>query len=121
MLNKLKVVHRSIKEHPVGQHDKFNSWKRFLKWQLSQLLFPSQVVYGFVGKSKLSIERGMSGATGNIYFGLNDFAEMGFLLHYVKQDDIFFDLGANVGVYSILASVNAGARSIALEPVKETF
>jgi FkbM family methyltransferase len=121
MLNKLKVINRSIKEHPVGRYDKFNSWKRFLKWQLSQLLFPTQVVYSFVGKSKLFVEKGMASATGNIYFGLNDFAEMGFLLQFVKQEDIFFDLGANVGVYSILASVNVGARSIALEPVQKTF
>ncbi|MFT3738806.1 MAG: FkbM family methyltransferase [Breznakibacter sp.] len=55
------------------------------------------------------------------YFnGLNDFEEMGLLLHFLGKDDMFVDVGANVGVYSILASGVAGARSIAIEPSDET-
>jgi FkbM family methyltransferase len=63
----------------------------------------------------------MTGATGNIYCGLHEFAEMGFLLHALRPDDLFVDIGANVGSYTVLASAVVGARSYAFEPGPEAF
>lgn len=62
----------------------------------------------------------MVGMTANIYTGLSDFEEMGFLLHFLRSSDTFFDVGANVGVYTILASGVCGARSVAFEPIIST-
>ena len=67
------------------------------------------------------VQKVMTGATGNIYAGLLEFSEMAFVLHVLREQDLFADIGANVGVFSILASVNAGAKSIAIEPVPLTF
>lgn len=50
-----------------------------------------------------------------------DFEEMMFVLHFLREQDLFLDVGANAGVYSLLASGMAGARSIAFEPVPETY
>lgn len=65
--------------------------------------------------------RGMTGATGNIYYGLHEFQEMAFLLHLLRPDDYFVDVGANVGSYTILASGVCGARSVSFEPDPGTF
>ena len=46
---------------------------------------------------------------------------MGFLLHLLTADDAFFDIGSNVGSYTMLASGVRGAKSIALEPVAATY
>lgn len=46
---------------------------------------------------------------------------MGFLLHVLRQGDLFMDVGANVGSYTVLATGGAGARSIAVEPIPATF
>jgi FkbM family methyltransferase len=62
----------------------------------------------------------MSGATGNIYCGLHEFADMGFLLHFLRPDDLFIDIGANIGSYTVLASGVVGARSWAIEPDPST-
>lgn len=70
--------------------------------------------------SVLSVKKGMHGATGNIYNGLADFYEMTFVLHVLRKGDLFGDVGANVGAFSVLASVNAGAKSIAIEPIPQT-
>jgi FkbM family methyltransferase len=43
------------------------------------------------------------------------------LLHLLTPDDVFFDVGANVGSYTMLASGVRGAKSIALEPVASTY
>jgi FkbM family methyltransferase len=56
-----------------------------------------------------------------MYVGLHEFCEMGFLLHVLKPDDLFVDIGSNSGSYTILASGVVRARSISVEPVPSTF
>lgn len=63
----------------------------------------------------------MTGATMNIYCGLHEFYDMAFLLNFLRPEDAFVDIGANVGTYSILASGVVGAKSISIEPVPTTF
>ncbi len=63
----------------------------------------------------------MTGATGNWYCGLHEVMEMAFVLHVLRASDLFVDVGANVGSYSVLATGGVGARSLALEPVPSTF
>jgi FkbM family methyltransferase len=66
------------------------------------------------------VYRGETGLTGNIYCGLSDFSEMAFLLHLMRPTDVFVDVGANMGSYSLLASA-AGASVVAFEPHPPTF
>lgn len=61
------------------------------------------------------------GAIANYWLGLADLDEMGLLLHLLDEETTFIDIGANVGVYSVLAGKVCGARVIAFEPVKATF
>lgn len=63
----------------------------------------------------------MTGATGNIYLGLHDFPEMAFLLHFLRSQDLFLDIGANVGTYTVLASGHVGCKTFAFEPISSTF
>ena len=58
----------------------------------------------------------MRGATGNIYAGLHEFIDMIFRLYFLQPDDLFLDIGANVGSYTILASGVCGAETWAFEP-----
>jgi FkbM family methyltransferase len=50
------------------------------------------------------------------YLGLYEESSMHFLLRYLRPDDTFADIGANVGVYTVLAAGAAGARVHAFEP-----
>ena len=72
-------------------------------------------------ESVLLIKKGMAGATGNIYTGLLECNDMAFVLHVLRSGDMFADVGANIGVYTILAAKNTGASVIAVEPVPATF
>jgi len=63
----------------------------------------------------------MTGATGNIYTGLHEFEDMSFLLHFLRKDDIFVDIGANVGSYTILAGSVVGSKCFSIEPIPTTF
>jgi hypothetical protein len=43
----------------------------------------------------------MTGATGNVYYGLHEFQDMAFVTHYLREGYLFADIGANIGSYSV--------------------
>jgi FkbM family methyltransferase len=110
-----------IFNHPATRNNKWAAFRRFAGWQIQSRTFHHPVVYPFVENSVLLVQGGMTGATGNIYTGLHEFEDMMFLLHLLKPEDIFVDVGANIGSYTILASAVSGAKSISFEPVPTTF
>ncbi len=117
----LLQVMRSIAEHPLNAGHRFESLGRFAKWQIGSRLVPGPVLVPFINDAKLAIRRGQIGATGNIYTGLLDFEEMALLLHFIRPTDTFADVGANVGVYTVLAGAAGGASCISMEPLPATF
>jgi FkbM family methyltransferase len=74
-------------------------------------------VYPYIGETSFIASPGMAGIVGNIYTGLEDFEEQGFLLHIIRKDDLFVDVGANVGGYTLLAAGICHAQVIAIEPI----
>jgi FkbM family methyltransferase len=117
LINTLKFIFN----HPVTRHHKWAAIRRFASWQIQSRTFHQPVVYPFIENSKLIVEGGMTGATGNIYTGLHEFEDMMFLLHLLRPGDVFVDVGANIGSYTILASAVAGAKSMSFEPVPLSF
>ena len=63
----------------------------------------------------------MVGETCNHYFGLREFKEIGFLLHFLRQDELFIDIGTNVGSCTVLAAAVGQARVVAVKPTSSTF
>jgi FkbM family methyltransferase len=88
---------------------------------LGSVLVGHPVAVPFVGETRLLMARGMTAATGNYYVGLLEFTEMAFVLHALRREDLFVDVGANVGVYTVLASGAVGCRTIAVEPIPGNF
>ena len=118
--NLVKLINWIINQ-PLNQNEKTKALFRFLRWQMGARLNPYPIIYPWVNNSKLIIKKGMTGATTNLYAGLHDFGDMSFLLHFLRKEDNFIDIGANVGVYTVLASGAIGAKSIAIEPIPSTF
>jgi FkbM family methyltransferase len=104
-----------ILNHPLGRQHPLATLNRFVRWQAISH-FHDETIFDWIDGSVLGVKRGMTGATGNVYCGLHEFAEMAFLLHFLRPGDLFLDIGANVGSYTILASKVCGAHSIAFEP-----
>jgi FkbM family methyltransferase len=105
-----------IWNHPLSSKNRAASFGRWLRWQLGSRLLGQPVICNWLGNTKLVAETGMTGATGNIYCGLHEFVDMGFVLHFLRRDDEFVDVGANIGSYTVLASAFLGARTRAFEP-----
>jgi FkbM family methyltransferase len=112
---------RHILRHPLNTSAKRQALLRFLKWQAGSRLVPGAVLVPFVNDTVLVVSPGMTGATQNIYTGLHEFEDCGFLLHLLRAGDLFIDIGANVGVYTVLAAGAIGATAHAIEPVPATF
>lgn len=112
---------RFIANHPLNEGQKLKGMLRFAKWQIGSRLVPGETVYEWVKGSKFLVRAGETGLTGNIYAGLQEFAEMAYLVHVLGRDDLFVDVGANVGSYTILACAAVGARGCSIEPVPATY
>jgi hypothetical protein len=54
-------------------------------------------------------------------YGIQEFSEMFFLIDTLRKEDIFLDIGANLGTYSILSAGFLDAQVIAFEPDQTTF
>lgn len=115
LIKRLLIPLRGIAEHPLTRHHQLRAVARFVSWQLRSRLYAS-VDVPFVNRAQLRVSRGMNGLTGNIYCGLHEFESMGFLLHMLRPDDLFVDVGANAGTYTVLAGKAIGCPVIAIEP-----
>ena len=104
-----------ITSHPLTKDRPLAALGRFARWQVESRI-RKEVEFRWIEGAKLVVRNGMTGATGNIYCGLHEFADMAFLLHYLRPGDLFVDVGANIGSYTVLASAVCGADSIAFEP-----
>lgn len=111
----VKIISR-ISKHELCD---FGTWKRYLLWQLINKNRYKQMDVEWVNGSKLHIAQGRPTATGNYYLGLLEYESMAFWMHYLRPEDYFVDIGANIGVYSVLGGI-MGSAGIAIEPASDT-
>ena len=121
MLKALINTFKFVLSHPLTEGCRGAAASRVLLWQLGARLLKFPVVVPWVNDTRLVIEKGMVGATGNFYCGLHEFNDMGFSLHFLRPDELFLDIGANVGTYTVLAAGVAGAKVVSFEPIPATY
>ncbi|QIA24732.1 FkbM family methyltransferase [Mesorhizobium sp. AA22] len=112
---------RLILEHPGNRYGKVAALARFIRWQIASRLALGSIAVPFVNDTILLVANGMTGATGNIYNGLLEWEEMGFVLHFLRPEELFVDVGANVGAYSVMAAGAVGSPCVCIEPIESTF
>lgn len=115
----LVSILRFIVGHPLSRGRRVRNICRFAAWQIRSRLSSNPMIFEFANCTQMYVGRGMTGATGNLYVGLHEFEDMALLLHFLRPGELFIDVGANVGSYTILAAAAIGANVIAFEPGKE--
>lgn len=105
-----------IIRHPLSRGRRLRNLLRLLRWQVQSRISSAETTVCFVNGTRMYMRRGMTGATGNHYVGLDEFEDMALLLHFLRPEDLFVDVGANVGSYTVLAAGAVGAKVIAFEP-----
>jgi FkbM family methyltransferase len=120
-INKVLTTIRSVANHPLNRNAKWAGAIRFCMANAAVRFLARDVRIKFPNGTRLMISPRMKGAAHFINPGLCEFDEMGFVLHFLQPPDVFIDVGANVGAYTVLASGVKGARTIAFEPNPSTY
>jgi len=110
-----------LRHHPLVRRNRLRFLGRVGRWQVANRILRQPVALAFAGGSRLLARRGDTGLTVNYYAGIYEYEDMLFVTHALREHDLFVDVGANGGAYTVLAAGVAGARALALEPVPATF
>jgi FkbM family methyltransferase len=105
--------------HPYSRLEYGLPFLRFLYFQIWKKR--ETFIFNYYGKSRIYITHGYPSATATYYVRLYDYDDMHFLLSYLRSEDVFLDIGANVGIYSVLAAVETGCSVRSFEPNVETY
>ncbi|GEC73461.1 methyltransferase, FkbM family [Flavobacterium flevense] len=111
----------SFKHHPLTKQNPSKALFRYVKFNFIQYIYNKPRVYDWIDGLKFYAQKGDAGIVANIYFRLFDYEESMFLIHNLKENELFVDIGANVGHFSLLAAGICKAQVIAFEPIPLTF
>ncbi len=123
MLDRLRGLGNTLRylvAHPVNERHRLAGLLRYARWQIGSRLVSGAVAVQMADGVRILAAPGMPGATGAVYFGLHEFADMALTLQLLRPGDLFVDAGANVGSYTLLAA-SAGARCVSFEPLPATY
>ena len=109
---------RLIKAHPLTKNEKLSALIRYFTFHL-RYKNGEEIAIPFSG-GHLIISKG-EGSQAHFFTYLEDYEEMVFLLHFLRVNDQFIDVGANIGAYSILAASQIGCKTIAFEPSEKNY
>ncbi len=98
--------------HPNCRHQKIPSVVRFFSWQAYKRLTHRHWDLQLLPNVKLRCYPDSASAASVLYCGLYDYDDMNFLRRYLRSEDVFLDIGANVGVYTLLAASKIHSGSI---------
>ncbi len=101
-----------IWSHPSCKNKKIQSISRFFSWQLYKRVFQRSIDIQLLPGVKIRCYPDSHSAAAVLYCGLYDYDEMNFLLRYLRDEDSFLDIGANVGVYTLMAASKIKSGSI---------
>ncbi len=118
--NTVRVLNGIIR-HPMNRNRKMGALAGYIRWQIGIRLLGSPIVYEWLPGVRAVVRREDIGMNKNIYHGLHDVNDMAYLLHVTTPQDLFADVGANVGSYTLLACGARGARGYCFEPVPSTY
>ena len=83
MLAEMRRINAFLATHPLTRRRRLSATARVLRWQIASRIH-DEVIVDWIGGTRFAARRGMTGVTGNIYAGLHEFADMAFVLHFLR-------------------------------------
>jgi FkbM family methyltransferase len=99
-----KETIKYIWSHPNCKNQQIQSILKFFAWQVYKRLMHRYLDIQIIPGVKIRCYPDSYSAAAVLYCGLYDYHDMNFLLRYLRAEDSFLDIGANVGVYTLLAA-----------------
>jgi FkbM family methyltransferase len=117
----LPRVLRHLVSHPATRDRPLAALYRYAAWQTRKRLRPRPITIEAFDGARLRCHPDNTATSSVIYLRWPDWQEMHFLRRLLRPGDAFLDIGANVGVYSVLAArcIQPGGalRAIEADPV----
>lgn len=113
----------TVLNHPLNTKHKINTIGRILWWKANQLFFHLPVIVT-IDKSGMRCVCNPNRSYGGlmIYLNLPEYKEMTFFKKILTEKSIFIDVGANIGIYSLLAaSIIKKGKIYSFEPVSSVL
>lgn len=123
IIKKIKYLlsrYQSFKQNPLTKHNPFLYFIKFIYINFLLYVFSKEVKFTFLNNIKVAAKKG-DGIIGNYHSVLQEPKDSIFLLHFLRNTSTFVDIGANVGHYTLLASIISKSNVISIEPVYNTF
>jgi len=121
MWKHLSKIWSKILVHPLTASHPLKALTRYVYWQLYYRLISKERTVNWIGPLKISLQKDAPAVNAQYYFGLGDYSEMSFTMHFLREKDLFIDVGAYQGMYTILAAGITIANVIAFEPFSDSF
>lgn len=124
LIIQIMIVYRAIifmfylLNHPLNRNHKFRTFMTIPWWMVNKFFIHIPCIISLTSNIKCICypQKSLYG-TLVLYTKLPEYGEMMMLLKLLKEDDIFIDVGANIGVYSLLAASKISrGRIFAFEP-----
>jgi FkbM family methyltransferase len=103
---------RYIWTHPNCKNQQIQFILKFISWQVYKRLTHKYLDIELISNVKIRCYPDSYSAATALYCGLYDYNEMNFLLRYLRSNDSFLDIGANVGIYTLLAASKIKSGSV---------
>ena len=116
----VRGVVRYVWEHPSNAGHRPRALLRMAGYQLRGRLLRRRAIARLGERSRLWVDLHRTSAAKVMYANPPDMPEMRVWRQALRDGDLFLDVGANVGTYTIWAA-ECGAEVIALEPAADTF
>ena len=110
-----------ISRHPGVRGSVLRAIWRYLSWQFVSRFTCLKFSFNWVNEAQLYVNKSEAMVTHTYYTGLLEYSDMLFTLRFLRNGDNFLDIGANSGLYTILASKCRHANSLSIEPIPKTF
>lgn len=121
LVSKITGALHFVANHPLNRDRKFRAVAEYGFIQVAALIVPGDICLEFPNRTRLLVSPRMKGAAHFITPRLCEFEDMAFVMHFLRAGEMFADVGANVGAFTILAAGVVGARTVSFEPSPETF
>src|SRR5260221_7891101 len=121
LIFKIATALQFTANHPLNRNRKFRAIAEYGLIQMAARLVPGDLCLEFPNQTRLLISPQMKGAAHFITPRLCEFDEMAFVMHFLRAGEMFADVGANVGAFTVLAAGVAGAKAVSFEPSPTTF
>jgi FkbM family methyltransferase len=107
-----------VLNNPMNKGNKLKALLKIIWWKCNQLFFHIPAIVQLTPEAQCICHPESSFGGLVIYTRFPEYHDMNFIYNLVKTDDIFFDVGANIGTYSLLAASKiTNGKIYAFEPV----